>query len=87
MKSIFNYLRPTWEGADGKAIMKRLTVLLIVILFVVAFVGDFKFDLYVSDTILGLIATVIITGVLGNQAQSIASDFINKDKKNGTEAN
>lgn len=83
---MFNYLRPTIEGPDGKASMKRLTIFLFVVLFTIAFFGDFFWDLYVSDTILSLIATIIIAGVLGNQAQGIASDFLNsKNKKNETE--
>lgn len=85
---MFNYLRHTWEGPDGKASMKRLTVFLFVVLFTIAFFGDFFWDLYVSDTILSLIATIIIAGVLGNQAQNIASDFLNsKNKKDETETN
>lgn len=87
--NIFKYLRPTIEGADGKASMKRLTIFLFVVLFTIAFFGDFFWDLYVSDTILSLIATIIIAGVLGNQAQGIASDYLNSKtpKNNGTETN
>lgn len=77
-----NYIRPTWEGPDGRASMKRLTIFLFVVLFVIAFFGDFVLDWYVSDTILNLIATIIISGVLGNQAQNIVNDFLDKNKKN-----
>lgn len=87
--NMFKYLRPTIEGPDGKASMKRLTIFLFVVLFTIAFFGDFFWDLYVSDTILSLIATIIIAGVLGNQAQGIASDYLNSKtpKNNGTETN
>lgn len=81
----FNYIRPTWEGPDGRASMKRLTIFLFVFLFVIAFFGDFVLDWYVSDTILNLIATIIISGVLGNQAQNIVNDFLDKNKSKQNE--
>jgi hypothetical protein len=73
--SLFKYLRPTFEGKDGKASMKRLTIFIFVNLFIIAFFGDLFFDWFVSDLILELISTIIVVGILGNQAQSIASDF------------
>ncbi len=75
---LINYLRPTFEGRDGKASMKRLTVFLFVGLFMIAFFGDFFFNFTVSETILELIATIIVVGVLGNSAQGVASEYINK---------
>lgn len=68
---LIQYLRPTIEGKDGKASMKRLTVFLFVILFVTAFIGDFFLDLTVSTQILDLITTIIIAGILGNHAEAM----------------
>lgn len=79
---LLEYLKPTFEGRDGKASMKKMTIFLFVVLFSIAFFGDFIYDLTVSDTILELLATIIIVGVLGNQAQAIASDFKAKKDEN-----
>ena len=81
---LFKYLRPTFEGKDGKASMKKMTIFLCVFLFTFAFFGDFFFDYDVDDLKLELISTIIVVGILGNQAQSIASDFKpNKDENIG----
>lgn len=81
---LLNYLRPTIEGRDGKASMKRLTIFLFVVLFTIAFFGDFFSDLYVSDTILELLATVIGVGILGNHAEAM---FGKNNKETNTQDN
>lgn len=79
-KAIAKYLRPTIEGDDGKASMKRLTIALFVLLFAVAFFADLFADKTVAESILSLIATMIIAGTLGTSAHTIAAAYINKGK-------
>lgn len=68
---MMRYLLPTIEGKDGKASMKRITILLFVILFTVAFFSDLVWDATVSDVIMELLTTVIVVGILGNHAEAI----------------